>query len=60
MVFHAGTSLREGRLWATGGRVLGLTGLGADPAAARARAYAAAREVRFDGADWRGDIGAKA
>lgn len=56
-VFHAGTTLRGGALHATGGRVFCVVGLGADPAAARSRAYAAVPEVQFDGAAWRSDIG---
>jgi phosphoribosylamine--glycine ligase len=56
-VFLAGTALREGRLWATGGRVLGVTGLGPTAQAARNRAYGAVRQVRFAGAAWRIDIG---
>jgi phosphoribosylamine--glycine ligase len=58
VVFHAGTARVDGRLRAKGGRVLGVTGLGPTPAAARERAYAAVREVRFEGAAWRSDIGA--
>jgi phosphoribosylamine--glycine ligase len=57
LVDHAGTALRDGKVWATGGRVLALTGLAATPAAARARAYNAVREVEFEGAAWRMDIG---
>ncbi|WP_165644610.1 phosphoribosylamine--glycine ligase, partial [Oharaeibacter diazotrophicus] len=40
-VFHAGTAQRDGRLVATGGRVLAVTARGADAAAAKAAAYAA-------------------
>src|SRR3954454_2683791 len=40
-IFHAGTRRDGGRLIADGGRVLGVTALGSDIAAARARAYAA-------------------
>lgn len=60
IVFHAGTSLVDGRLRATGGRVLGVTGLGATPQAAVARAYVAVEQVHFAGAAWRTDIGARA
>ena len=59
VVFQAGTRFRDGRLWASGGRVLGVVGTGADPAAARRRAYAGVSEVRFDGAAWRTDIGGR-
>ncbi len=58
VVFHAGTTRVDGRLRATGGRVLGVVGRGPDLAAARARAYRGVAEVRFAGAAWRSDIGA--
>ena len=43
-----------------GGRVLNVTGLGPDAAAARDRAYAAAERIRFDGKQMRTDIAARA
>lgn len=56
LVFHAGT-LRDGDHYVTaGGRVLGVTALGPDLAAARARAYANVDRIRFDGARCRRDI----
>jgi len=57
LVFHAGT-VREadGTLRTAGGRVLSVTGFGADvPAAARASA-AASERIAFDGKTWRRDI----
>ena len=60
-VFHAGTKAGEdGQTVTAGGRVLGVTGLGADFAQARARAYAAVRNIHFDHMHFRTDIGAKA
>jgi phosphoribosylamine--glycine ligase len=60
-VFHAGTRLdAEGRVVTAGGRVLAVCALGDDIAAARERAYAVAREIRFDGAFYRRDIGHRA
>jgi phosphoribosylamine--glycine ligase len=59
-VTHAGTARREGALVTAGGRVLNVTALGADPAAARAAAYAAAEMVEFRGRQLRRDIGARA
>ena len=59
-VFHAGTAWRDGGLTTAGGRVLGVTALGADIAAAVAGAYAAAAEIRFDGVHYRRDIGHRA
>lgn len=58
VVFQAGTKRVDGKLRATGGRVLGVTGLGPSLSAARLRAYHGVREVRFHGAAWRTDIGA--
>jgi phosphoribosylamine--glycine ligase len=59
-VFHAGTTQRDGRLRTAGGRVLGVTALGADIPAAVASAYAAAAEIHFDGMHYRRDIGHRA
>ena len=39
LVFHAGTALHDGRLVTNGGRILGVTGLGATLADARTAAY---------------------
>jgi phosphoribosylamine---glycine ligase len=55
---HAGTAPRDGGLVTAGGRVLNTTALRADPDAARAAAYAAARMIEFDGMQMRGDIAA--
>jgi phosphoribosylamine--glycine ligase len=57
VVFHAGTARdADGTLRTAGGRVLSVTGLGADvPAAARASA-AACERIGFDGKTWRRDI----
>ncbi len=60
MVFHAGTALKNGRPVTDGGRVLGVTGLGTVVAGAIDNAYAAVRDISFDGAHYRRDIGARA
>jgi phosphoribosylamine---glycine ligase len=57
---HAGTALRDGVLVTAGGRVLNVTGLGPDPAAARRAAYAAADQITFDGRQLRQDIALRA
>ncbi|MBI4376831.1 MAG: phosphoribosylamine--glycine ligase [Elusimicrobia bacterium] len=58
-VFHAGTS-RQGDRWLTqGGRVLGVTAVAPDLAQARDRAYEAVSRIRFDGMQYRKDIGGK-
>ena len=59
-VFHAGTAERDGDVVTAGGRVLGVTGLGATPGEARDRAYAAAEGIAFDGRQMRTDIAARA
>ena len=60
MVFHSGTALRDGKVVTDGGRVLGVTGLGPSVAAAIDNAYAGVREITFEGAHYRRDIGARA
>lgn len=57
IVFHAGTSVRQGHLCASGGRVLGITGIGEDVPTALAQAYAAATQIQFDHMYYRRDIG---
>jgi phosphoribosylamine--glycine ligase len=59
-VFHAGTALQDGRVVTNGGRVLGVTAWAPDLAQARDAAYAATAKIRFDGAQFRRDIAAKA
>ena len=66
-VFHAGTALRtdpitgrDGRIVTDGGRVLNVTALGDTLAEAQARAYEACRSIRYTGAWYRHDIGARA
>ncbi|HEY2477757.1 MAG TPA: phosphoribosylamine--glycine ligase [Solirubrobacterales bacterium] len=59
-VTHAGTTAQDGEIVTAGGRVLGVTGLGADPATARERAYDAAGRISFDGMQVRHDIAARA
>ena len=60
MVFHSGTALRDGKVVTDGGRVLGVTGIGPTVAAAIDNAYAGVREISFEGAHYRRDIGARA
>ncbi|HUY43417.1 MAG TPA: phosphoribosylamine--glycine ligase [Acidimicrobiales bacterium] len=57
VIFHAGTARDEDGTWRTnGGRVLAVTGLGANVEEARHRAYEAAALVSFEGCVWRRDI----
>ncbi|GIO33636.1 MULTISPECIES: phosphoribosylamine--glycine ligase [Paenibacillus] len=61
VVFHAGTALNgQGQYVTSGGRVLGVVGLGADIAEARQKAYEKAERITFDGKQNRTDIAAKA
>jgi len=59
-VFHAGTTLKDGRVVTSGGRVLGVTALGRDVKAAVRRAYQAAAKIKFDKAHYRKDIAGRA
>lgn len=56
-LYHAGTRLDGERLVTAGGRVFAVTGLGPDLESAGARSRAGAARIRFDGADWRPDLG---
>jgi phosphoribosylamine---glycine ligase len=56
-IFHAGSRLDGGQLVTSGGRVLCVTALGDSLRVARQRAYAAAEVIRFDGMQYRRDIG---
>ena len=60
MVFHAGTMRRDGQVVTNGGRVLGVTALGADVTAAVAEAYRAVDRISWDGMHCRRDIGRRA
>jgi len=59
-VFHAGTTKRDGRLVTSGGRVLTVVGRGPTHREAIEVAYRAASLVKFDGMQYRRDIGRKA
>ena len=60
MVFHAGTTLADGELKTSGGRVLCVTVLADSVKLAQQRAYEVAAQVRFDGVQYRKDIGYRA
>ena len=59
-VFHAGTARRQGRVVTAGGRVLTVNALGPSLRAARERAYEAVSRIRFEGMQYRKDIGERA
>ncbi len=58
-VFHAGTRLNGDTVETAGGRVLCVCALGAGLAAARQAVYTAVPQIRWQGAQYRKDIGAK-
>jgi len=59
-VFHAGTRAEGKNVFTSGGRVLCVTALGDAVRIARARAYQAVDQIRFDGMQYRKDIGHRA
>ena len=59
-VFHAGTRLDKGALVTSGGRVLCVTALADSLRIARSRAYEVIDRIRFDGMQYRRDIGHRA
>ncbi|KPK19945.1 MAG: phosphoribosylamine--glycine ligase [Betaproteobacteria bacterium SG8_41] len=59
-IFHAGTALNGADIVTNGGRVLCVTALGSNVRAARRRAYEIAEQVRFEGMQYRRDIGHRA
>lgn len=59
-IAYAGVSLEGGNLYATGGRVLVAVGKGTSVEEARDRAYELAKNIKFDGMQYRDDIGYQA
>jgi phosphoribosylamine--glycine ligase len=59
VVFHAGTRQEGEQIVTNGGRVLGVTALGADLEEARRHAYAAVQKISFEGMHYRNDIGGR-
>jgi len=55
-IAHAATALWDGQFTATGGRVLSVVAVGADFAAARAKAYEALGKISLEGSHYRTDI----
>ena len=55
-VFHAGTTIRDGILHSSGGRVLTVTGLGSDLTEARNKAYRVISAITLQGSHYRSDI----
>ena len=59
-VFHAGTAMKDGNVVTSGGRVLCVTALGGNASMAQRRAYEVLEKIKFDGAQYRKDIGYRA
>jgi len=59
VVFHAGTKKENGGILTTGGRVLGVTGIGSTLKEAIETTYSAVKEISFEGMHYRKDIGKK-
>ena len=59
-VFHAATTLVDGKVVTSGGRVLCVTALGDTVRQAQRNAYAAVERIHFDGMQYRSDIGHRA
>ncbi len=59
-VFHAGTVLKDGKVLTSGGRVLCVTTLGETAKFAQTQAYQILADIKFDGAQYRTDIGYRA
>ena len=57
IVFHAGTSFKDGKLLTSGGRVLCVVGLDGNVKGAQTRAYEALKSIQFNGSQYRTDIG---
>jgi phosphoribosylamine---glycine ligase len=59
-VFHAGTTLKDGKPVTSGGRVLCVTALGETVKFAQQQAYRITQDIHFEGAQFRSDIGYRA
>jgi len=60
MVFHAGTTEKDGQILTSGGRVLCVTALADSVRLAQQKAYQTASSIQFDGMQFRKDIGFRA
>ena len=59
IIFHAGTSVKDGKFYTAGGRVLGVTSVEENMEKAISKAYAGIEKISFEGIHYRKDIGRK-
>lgn len=57
VVFHSGTTLKDGNVVTNGGRVIAVSSYGKDKAEALAKSFEEARKIEFEGKYFRRDIG---
>ena len=60
ITFHAGTKQQDGKIVTSGGRVMCVVGLSDTVHGAQQRAYEAINHIKFDGMQYRKDIGYRA
>ena len=58
-IFHAGTELKNGDFYTSGGRGINVAALGNDIFQARDKVYSAISNIHFTGMHFRKDIGSK-
>jgi phosphoribosylamine--glycine ligase len=56
-LFHSGTVKKDDAYWTAGGRVLSVTATGENLERARQKAYAGVEKIKFEGMQYRKDIG---
>ncbi|MEP3372663.1 MAG: phosphoribosylamine--glycine ligase [Maribacter dokdonensis] len=57
LVFHAGTTLKEGKVVTNGGRVMAITSFGSDFKTALSKSYENVAKLSFEGMNYRKDLG---
>ena len=57
MLFHAGTTSKEGKILTNGGRILAITSLGNTIKEATAQSFENAEKIKYEGKYYRNDIG---